>query len=90
MHTIDLLIILALYVFFLPANTSINVIFRRTFDLLKFLIGVAMLLQTLPVFTLHILYIESTYDGAEVCKLIGISFIEFVRTAMRYKKRWLI
>ena len=42
-----------------------------------------MLLQALPVFTLHVLYLQDAYDDAELCKLISISFIEFVRTAIR-------
>ena len=60
------------------------------FGHVKVLIAVTMLLQALPVFTLYILYIESTYDDAEVCELICISFIEFVRTAIRYNKHSLI
>ena len=46
---------------FLPANISINIAFRWNFDLLNILIEVAMLLQALPVFTLHILYIQGIY-----------------------------
>ena len=40
------------------------------FGPVKVLIAVTMLLQALSVFTLYILYIESTYDDAEVCECI--------------------
>ena len=61
MHAIDFLIKLDVKVVvneelsakLLPISSLINIIYRWNFDLLVFMIGVAMLLQALLVFTYH-------------------------------------